>query len=40
LTWSANTRIPSQAQGLLNQLVDIEYQVVNGQNRLRKLQPH
>lgn len=40
LVWSDKTWMPPSPQSLVNQRVDIEYQVVNGQNRLRKLKLH
>jgi len=40
LSWSDNTWLPAQPLSLINQVVEVEYQIVNGQNRLRKLKPH
>jgi hypothetical protein len=40
LSWSENTWLPAQPLSLVNQVVEVEYQIVNGQNRLRKLKPH
>ena len=39
LTWTSSTLLPSNLSSLLNQHVEIEYQNVSGENRLRKLKP-
>lgn len=39
LVWNSSTYLPRQPSSLLNQRVEVEYQTVNGENRLRKLRP-
>lgn len=39
LVWTPNTYVPSNLDKLLNQRVEVEYQIVNGEYRLRKLHP-
>lgn len=40
LTWSSASLLPRNITDLLNRRVEVEYQTVNGANRLRKLKPH
>lgn len=39
LVWSNTSLLPTNASTLLNRNVEVEYQVINGENRLRKLKP-
>ncbi|MEI7783800.1 MAG: hypothetical protein WCK08_05405 [Betaproteobacteria bacterium] len=39
LVWNDASLLPSNPSALLNRGVEIEYQVINGENRLRKLKP-
>lgn len=39
LVWSNTSLLPTNLSALLNRKVEVEYQVINGENRLRKLKP-
>jgi hypothetical protein len=39
LVWSNASLLPPNLGALLNRKVEVEYQVIGGENRLRKLKP-
>jgi hypothetical protein len=39
LTWNSTTLLPPNLNSLLNHNIEVEYQTVNGENRLRKVKP-
>jgi hypothetical protein len=39
LVWNRNSLLPRNLSEWLNRRVEVEYQTINGENRLRKLHP-